>query len=186
MAPNGTQWYPANQNGTHWNLMSTNGTKGNLMVPNNTEWYWMVRNGTERYQMVPNGTKWWQMVPIVSGLIKWRLEIQEKSKLRQILQFCSTLSEFTHLVVPRTNSPPKATKMDNFWIIFDYLETFIELIQLNYLLDFVTPLLSTNRTPRQNFHTQTTHPNDTRPTHTRHMTHTQRTEKWFIEQGCPR
>ena len=42
------------------------------------------------------------MVPNVFGLGKWRLEIKEKSKSRQILQFCPPLSYFTHLVVPRT------------------------------------------------------------------------------------
>ena len=54
--------------------------------------------------MVPNGDKWYQMVPNVCGLGKWQLEIKEKSKLRQILQFCPPLSDFTHLVVPRTCS----------------------------------------------------------------------------------
>ena len=49
--------------------------------------------------MVMNGN---EMVPNVCGLVKWRLEIKEKSKLRQILQFCPPLSDFTHLVVPRT------------------------------------------------------------------------------------
>ena len=42
------------------------------------------------------------MVPNVCGLVKWQLEIKKKSKLRQILQFCPPLSDFTHLVVPRT------------------------------------------------------------------------------------
>ena len=42
------------------------------------------------------------MVPNFFGLGKWRLEIKEKSKSRQILQFCPPLSYFTHPVVPRT------------------------------------------------------------------------------------
>ena len=42
------------------------------------------------------------MVPNACGLVKWRLEIKEKSKLRQILQFGPPLSDFTHLVVPCT------------------------------------------------------------------------------------
>ena len=54
--------------------------------------------------MVTNGNEWYQMVPNVCGLGKWQLEKQEKSKLRQILQFCPPLSDFTHLVVPRTFS----------------------------------------------------------------------------------
>ena len=77
-----------------WYLMATNGTKWYLMVPNNTEWYWMVRNGTKWYRIVTNGTN-------ACGLVKWRLEIKKKRKLRLILQFCPSLSEFTHLVVPR-------------------------------------------------------------------------------------
>ena len=52
--------------------------------------------------MVTTGNEWYQMVPNVCGLGKWQLEKKEKSKLRQILQFCPPLSDFTHLVVPRT------------------------------------------------------------------------------------
>ena len=46
--------------------------------------------------MVTNGTNWWKVVPNVFGLVK---KIKEKSKLRQILQFCPPLSDFTHLVL---------------------------------------------------------------------------------------
>ena len=52
--------------------------------------------------MVTTGNEWYQMVPNVWGLGKWQLKKKEKSKLRQILQFCPPLSDFTHLVVPRT------------------------------------------------------------------------------------
>ena len=51
--------------------------------------------------MVTTGKEWYRMVTNACGLGKWELEIKEKSKLRQILQFCPPLSDFTHLVVPR-------------------------------------------------------------------------------------
>ena len=72
------------------------------MIPNNVKWYPMVPCQPKWYRMVPNCTEWGQLTQKVCGLVKWRLEIKEKSKLRQNLQFCPPLSDFTHLVVPRT------------------------------------------------------------------------------------